>query len=66
MYVYVWVYSYKIQEEKMSKWLFTFLTRRDRKGSDVCRFSLPTSSLKTNSSSIMTFSAVCFAVLRTW
>ena len=42
-----------------------FLTRRDWKGSDlrVCRFSLATSSLKLNSSSILTFSGVYCAVL---
>ena len=32
-----------------------FLTRRDREGSDVCRFSSATFSLKLNRSSILTF-----------
>ena len=56
----VWVYSYKIQK-KTSKWLFTFLAR-----GDVYRFSLATFGLRLNSSSILTFSGVCSAVLRTW
>ena len=48
--------TYKIQEEKMSKWLFTFLTHCDWEGSDVCSFSLATSSLMLNGSFILTFS----------
>ena len=45
---------------------FTFLTHHNWEGSDVCHFSLATSSLKLNSNSILTFSGVCFVVLRTW
>ena len=51
----VWVYSYKIQEQKTSKRLFSFSDRCDREGSDVYHFSLTTSSLILNSSSIFNF-----------
>ena len=63
---WVWVYSYMIQEDKTSKWLFTFLTCHNWEGSDVCHFLSATSSLKLNSSSILTFLGVCCVVLYTW
>ena len=50
---------------QISNLVYLFLTRHDREGSHVCHFSLATSSLKLNSSSILTFQvcAVRYCVL---